>query len=508
MTDNVCRIVTMKMLETPATAPIYTKRMKSNVGSRTLRMYEDLTSGGRIHSESLLSGVANSSLYYSAEGSKQINMPGGYDQSRFRIIIEFVESAMGSGENVSYITGYTDHFDYVERGSNVDFDADMRIYFNEIRTIAVRRTNNFRDRAEMTVRDSSRILSRIDDDRHSRSRSYTGSDTHLLTPGVVTQVMQADDLHKTLGVRADEIEINDTRTSLMMNNNHRSRTSDRIPTHYLTRILDGYSRSRMSDLRGENDSIRTLANAVKKSGDSSLANSKFFDTLLAETDYDFDGYVTWRDFKRTFDEINSRDCDVEIHTLGRDRIRRSISNENVARWDDASLECAIANIVVSGIPPMMPDLKFESVDFTVHNDTDDGSVMVTIDNYGPLFDNLDMTKEVEQLEYRIEEFLFQGCDFVDNVMFHVQGQISQNDDSIVYVSVDDDEDRVYKFPNWADALATPLLTETQADVMDLADDLKKLISVIDENIESSRESKLILDDPKINSHRRRPRKGV
>ena len=119
-----------------------------------------------------------------------------------------------------------------------------------------------------------------------------------------------------------------------------------------------------------------------------------------------------------------------------------------------------------------------------------------------------MTKEVEQLEYRIEEFLFQGCDFVDNVMFHVQGQISQNDDSIVYVSVDDDEDRVYKFPNWADALATPLLTETQADVMDLADDLKKLISVIDENIESSRESKLILDDPKINSHRRRPRKGV
>lgn len=506
MSDNVCRIVSMHMLETPATAPIYTKRMKSNVGNRTLRMYEDLTSGGRIHSESLLAGVANSSLYYSAEGSKQINMPGGYDQSRFRIVIEFIESSMGSGENVSYITGYTDHFDYVDKGGKIDFDRDMRIYFNEIRTIVVRKTNNFRNRSETTVRDSSRILSRFDDDR--KGRSYTGADTHLLTPGVVTQVMQADDLHKTLGALADDIEINDTRTSLMMNNNHRSRTSDRIPTHYLTRVLDGYSRSRMSDLRGENDSIRTLANAVKKSGDSSLANSKFFDTLLAETDYDYDGYVTWGAFSRVFDEINSRDCDVEIHTLGRDRIRKSISNENVARWDDASLECMIANIVVSGIPPMMPDLRFESIDFTVHNDTDDGTVMVTIDNYGTLFDDLDMTKEIEQLEYRIEEFLFQGCEFVDNVLFHVQGQISQNDDSIVYVSVEDDEDRVYKFPNWADALATPLLTETQADVMDLADDLKKLISVIDENIEQTRESQLILEDPKIHSSTRRQRKGV
>lgn len=472
------RILSIKMLETPATMPIYARKMQSRITTQTERLYNDYTRGGTVHSESLLSAVANSAIGYSSDNTREINMPGGYNDSRFRVIIEFLESTMGGGENISYITGYTDFFDYAETRNGADFDRGMRLYFNDVRTLATRKANNIRSETTRTVRDVSQILSNIDDDRND-GRGFVRKSTHLMTPGIITQLMQADKVHEQLGAHRDELIIHDSRSSTRMNNNHRTRSDNRVPSHFLNRIMDGYSRSRFSEMHAGHDHMKTLGNAVKHTGDSSLNHSKFFETLNSETDYSDDGYVTWSDLKRHFLELE-READITIHKLGRDRISSMVDVSYITPWNDASIETVIANIVVSGIPPMMPDLLFEEVGFTITNETVTGEVVVTIDRWASLYDDLNLQHEIEMLEYRIKEYLFNGCPWVDQLEFLITGDVSLRFESTVSVSVDQDQENIYRFANYADALATPLITDNQEDSYDIANDIKKLINIIDE----------------------------
>lgn len=486
--DNTFRVLNMKMLETPATAPIYRRKLQSNITDRTVRMYEDATRGGQLHSPALLAGVANSALYYGTD-SEAVQMPGGYDEMRYRVVLEFLETQMGSTENISYITGYTDQMDSVQTsGNGYDFPGEMRFFFNEIRTTSTRRGNNIRNETIRRVRDNSQIFSRIDSDTTGQ---FKAPDTHLLTPGVITQVMQANSLHETLGLQQHEIEINDTRTSLMMQNNYRSRANNRVRSDYMSLVMDGYSRSRHRDVQGNETSVRVLADAVQHSGDASLVSSRFFENILAETDYDYNGYVTWKELVRVFPEILGNDCDVAVHPMSHERIIQTPSIENCTPWYDNTLETAISNIIVSGIPTMLPDLLLEEVHFTIHNDTVDGGIYVAIENYATMFDDLDRREEIKGLEFRIEQHLFMGCDFLDNVMFHAQGVVSLPFECVVAVSVDDVEAQVYRYPNWGAALGTSLVSSNQADVYNLADDFRKLMDVVDNSVDDIREQSTI-----------------
>lgn len=485
--DNTHRVLNVTMLETPATAPIYRRKLQSNITDRTVRMYEDATRGGQINSPTLLATAANSALYYSSD-AEAVQMPGGYGESRYRVVIEFLETQMGSTENISYITGYTDHMDSVHVGDRFDFAPDMRFFFNEIRTTSTRRANNIRNATQRVIRDNSQIFSRIDADNVG---SFRSSDTHLLTPGVVTQVMQAEKLHESLGLQQHEIEINDTRTSLMMQNNYRSQASDRVRSDYMYRVMNGYSKSRYQDVQGQQQDVRILANAVHHSGDASLVSSRFFEAMFADTDYDFNGYVTWRELTRTFPELLGRDCDVTVHGMSQQRIQSSYGLDNCTPWYDNSLETTISNIIVSGIPTMLPDLLLEEVTFTIHNDTTDGGLYVAIENFATVFDDLDRRNEIKSLEYRIEHHLFAGCDFLSNVLFHAHGTVSMPFECVAAVSVDDQEAQVYRYPNWGSALGTSLVSNSQEDVYHLADDFRKLMGVVDESVEDIREQSTI-----------------
>lgn len=501
--DQKPHLLSMKMLETPATAPMFRRKIQSNITDRTIRMYEDASRGGTIHSESLLASVANSALHYSQD-CDPVDLPGGYGETRYRVAIEFLETTMGSTENLSYITGYTDHMDCSDGEEGLDFPPEMRFYFNELRTVATRRSNNIRGTVARQIKDTSQILTRIDDDR--QGSAYKQPDTHLMTPAVVTQVMQADVLHQSLGLQQNEIEINDSRTSLMMHNNYRSQGSNRVRSTYMTRVLDGYSRARMRDLGQQRQEIGILADAIHHSGDASIANSRFFEALLADTDYDFNGYVTWRELQRCFPEIRGSQCDIAIHPMSQNRIQSAYGLNNVTPWNDGSLETMISNITVSGIPAMMPDLLLEEITFTAHNDTEDGSIFVLIDNFATMYDDLDRAKEIETLENRIRYHLYSGCDFVDNVMFHVQGTISTQYACDLAVSIDDAEEQVYNYPNYASALATSLVSSNQEDVYHVADDMRKLLEVVKNTADQIHEESTIYIPP--TSPRPRSRGGI
>lgn len=381
-----------------------------------------------------------------------------------------------------------------------DFPHDMRFYFNEIRSSSSRQADNLHGGAIHRVRDTSQIFSRIDS--NIAPGSFRTPDTHLLTPGVITQVMQANTLHESLGLEQHEIEINDTRTSLMMQNNYRSRANNRVRSDYMSLVMGGYASSRHQDIQGSETSMRVLANAVHHSGDASLISSRFFEQIMADTDYDFNGYITWRELCRVFPEVMSNDCEVAVHPLSHQRIVDTPHLDNCTPWYDNSLETTISNIIVSGIPTMLPDLLLEEVQFTVHNDTVDGGLYVSIDNYATMYHDLDRREAITQLEYRIEQHLFAGCDFVNAVMFHAQGTISLPYECITAVSVDDAEAQRYRYANWSSALGTSLVSNNQEDVYNLADDFRKLMDVVDNSVDDIREKSTLYIPPHHTPRRR------
>lgn len=489
MSSNIS-ITRIIMIETPATAKLPSRPIRCHQTGdfdRFIDEYANRTNDGKMHSESLLSPIANAVIQLDATPERIVDLPGGHNESRFVVLIEAVEDTGTRTERVTYISGYSDHFDYSSApGGATDVDRKMEIYFNG--TVSATRTARRGGGSKVSLTDTSQILTSpirpSDDYRTKRGRS---DEMHILTPSAVTQYLSRDAVADNFGTEAHNIR--DLRTSLSCMSVMRSRRDNNCPSTYMSRILGGYDQSRLSSKEDAvNMSVFSEMQGIVS--DSPVQNSLFFRRLLEDGDFVEDGYVTWAALTSMFPEIR-RNKLLDVILLDK--------KERVVDWRDCEdmssdmPEALIANMVVSSLPPMFMDLMFDEVDFTITNDTDDGKVEVTIHGYYSFFEGVDFVHNLDALEHRIRFWIIEGQWFT-KTMFSITGVVSARGISNIEVSYDDEIPVPYTYASFADASASSMLSFKDDALQSIAGSIGRLIEVIDDRFDRHKEQELILPD--------------
>lgn len=484
---SISRII---MIETPATAKIPARPIRCHQSGdfdRVISDYANRTNDGVMNSESLLSPIANSVIQLDATPERIVDLPGGHDESRFVVLIEAVEETGTRTERVTYISGYTDHFDFVEAPSGAtDVAKDMQIYFNG--TVSATRTARRGGGSKVSLTDTSQILSSpltsMDDHRSRRGRS---DELQILTPSAVTHFLSKNSVAENFGSPVENIR--DMRTSLSCLTVMRSRRDNNCPSTYMSRILGGYDQSRLAS-KDDTVNLKTFSEMSAMVSDSPVQNSAFFRRLLEDGDFIEDGYVTWQALTSLFPEIR-RGKMLDVILLDK--------KEHVVSWRDCEdmstelPESLIANMIVSSLPPMFMDLMFDEVDITITNDTDDGKVEVTIHGYNSFFEGVDFIHNLDALEHRIKYWIIEGQWFT-KTLFYVTGVISARGVSNLQVSYDDDVAVPYSYASFADASASSMLSRKDDALESIAGSIGRLIEVIDDRFDRVKQQELILPD--------------
>ncbi len=504
------RIISAKLIETPATAPVFVRPMDAHLDGRAASIYEQRSDGGRYHSESLLAEVANSVMGYSTAPERRVQLPGGYDQCRFRIIIEYLETRMNNTEKVSYIVGYTDHDERLERGGgSISFDKSMRVYFNTISSLTRSRSGRG-GRTKYKVNDRSHVLTPPDLDRDDLGRRgrrvdrWESDDAHMLIPSVIAGHMNNDNLGEIVGMNVKRSQVDDTRSSIKIIGSKRTSSANSIPSVYMSKVLAGYDSAKRNRVDREASNLRVLGDVMDAVQDDVLSNSAFFHDIIVNSEYNEDGYITWGQLCRLYPELDD-DRVTECSPLG-DHYRHRPGVDNVEHWDNTDMESIIANILVSSIPPMMSELLFEEIELSITNDTADGEISIAVDMYHSLFEKIDLRNNLDTLIYRIKHYLLAGQPWT-LPMFHITATLSTRYESVVDVEYDDDEARIYRFASYADALATPLLSLDGGRIDNISNSLESLMEVIDTKYEESAREELRGDDRDDRSDRGRGRRS-
>ena len=494
------------MIETPATAPVFARSINARLTGRVEEIYRETSDGGRKNSESLMASIANSVLGYSTEPERRISMPGGFDQSRFRVVIEYRESAMNRTEKISYIVGYTDHDDMERDGGSVHFDKRMKVYFNNV-ALVTRSTGTRTGAQAYRVDNRSQILTAPDvgekdilDEviasrrRKDRSSSYSPMDGHLLIPSIVIGRMgnaHIPDLVGMPNIRRSDIE--DSRSSLRTLGAKRTNGMNAVPAHYLSRVLEGHSQVRRGNQASDNDGPRAntkrIADLQREVEDDTLSNSGFFHTLMVDTHFPEDGYVTWGELIKLFPELDDDRIVTALPLAKRYKDRPSV--DNVSHWDSTDMETIIANILVSSITPMLSELLFDEVDISITNDTRDGKVSVVIEHYYSMFGDLDLIAQAETLEFRIRRWVLDGQPWMD-CPIDIHGTLSTNYECALNIEYDGGRPESYRFASYADARGSALISIDEGKIDAISDSLGTLMGIIDEKYEESTESRLII----------------
>lgn len=478
------------MIETPATAKIPARPIRCHQTGdfdRAVNDYANRTNDGKMHSESLLSPIANSVIQLDSTPERIVDLPGGHDESRFVVLIEAVENSGTRTERVTYISGYTDHFDYVNAPGDVtDVAKDMQIYFNG--TVSATRTARRGGGAKISLTDTSQILTSpvrdLDDLRTRRGRK---DELQLLTPSSVTHLLSQQAVADNFGT--DYGNVRDTRTSLGVMTVMRSRRDNNCPSTYMSRILGGYDQSRLAS-KDDVVNLKTFGEMQAMVSDSPVQNSVFFRRLIEDGDFVEDGYVTWRSLTTLFPEIR-RNKLLDVILL--DKKERVVNWRDCENMSSEMPEALIANMIVASLPPMFMDLMFDEVDITITNDTDDGKTEVTIHGYYSFFEGIDFIQNLDTLEHRIKFWVIEGQWFT-NTLYHITGVISARGISNLEVSYDDEDSIPYTYASFADASASSMLSSKEDALKDIAGSLGRLIEVIDERFDRHKHEELILPD--------------
>lgn len=519
MSNDRVEVIRAFMIETPATAPIFARSVDAHLDSRVENIYREKSDDGRMNSESLIAGIANSVLGFTTAPERRVQMPGSYDQSRFRVVIEYRETSMGRTEKISYIVGYTDHDETTRTGDRIQFSRRMRVFFNNVSSV----TRQLGDRTgaqKYRVNNRSQILTTpgVDEDdimderiarqrRSDRGSRYKPVDGHLLIPSIVIGRMSTEHIPELVGmpnIRREDIE--DQRSSLRTIGARRTNSMNAVPAHYLSKVLAGHSDVRRGNQRTDNDGkhspIKRIADLQREVEDDTLSNSAFFHTLVVKTNYVDDGFVEWGELTDLFPELDD-DRVCQASPLAK-RYRDRPGVNQVEHWDSLDTETIIANTLVSTITPMLTELLFDEIDFTITNDTRDGNVSVVLHDYMSMFDSMELSEHRDTLEYRIKRWVLDGQPWLQCTI-NITGTLSTMYECALVVEYDGGRPTPYRFATYADALSSSLVSIDDSKIDAISDSLTSLMKIIDEKYEVKNDSQLMLPRERDNDRDDRSR---
>lgn len=403
----------------------------------------------------------------------EVTIPNGWDEGRFVFSMHVVGTVNGL-ETTELVTGYTDFADYTGRGDNVHIPRDTVFYINSIAQIGARNVNGI---AIPGLRKVNSVLG-----GGLGAEAYSSLAARKMTPPTLIHHSQANSIDglttapKTTRVFRDDISTVSRQPSLTARNNM-------SPTSMTSRVIETYAqRARLnltSGIYSRSDIFDQTRGAVADSGLMEFAFLKKLSTVagVPVSTFDFGELLSIDPY---VDEI------MEIHTT------QFHTTQMTAPWDAPTREAIMATVASTMVTAMMGNYSLGVIEFVSTNEAGSGNMLGFGDAKNTTqvtnligFDGgeIDHRELIYSFEDTISDELGEILSENGEIMYSIYVRADLNTDIEIHISFDGQEEEIFTFPSFSDALISPLLTTDSDLFVKNTRDIHSVLGIVDEVVE-------------------------
>jgi len=467
------KITKMLMLEVGTFNDVYQRPYTSHVDGKTMQQLQESTQYGRNLTPAALGAVGADIMRISSTVTGGVDIANGFDTGRLCVMMEVEFPGQGGIVSVEWLLGFTNHVGVSAMfgNSNLKFDPNMEIYFNNV--LRGRRVDQSRSFGRQQVTGVSGAFQLINGD-YKPQITNLHSAPHLMRPQDVFTNMSMYQTRSMLG-NEDVLDVRPTHGP------ERVAVSDRrntIPGQYLSRVLETWKTQVTAD---DVDPASLHSQMAAMVAEPSISRVRSLQQLATMSELRQGGCVTWRELcdADDFGRLEDRTM-VVLAQSQENRAKLAVRGGDFEYWNGNGMTTLIASQFVQAVPGMMMNLMLTELDFSVTNQTLDGSWEVMFQNVQS-FNDGDNIDQVQAFEYRLKHELMPGLSRGGDIPMEIHASFNVVGQTYIQLSLDGEGFVPYMAPSFCDGLFAAVRAPDTNTLDRFADQVSKIMTNLEQD---------------------------
>lgn len=405
-------------------------------------------------------------LFPNPQHQGMISLPGGWENNKLRFFLEIDNiTNYAGGKRSQIISGFTDICDVSHMGT---LNPNTKLYFNN--TLSILQSTIWTSNGQAESR------------RMESSSHILHSDPSVTMNGPKAVTLRPKDVFSVLASGALDSSSNLIDCNAMLTNGMQiaSRRDEFAPS-YVERSYKAYNAATsQKEAATEQDLFYTAKNYTNQ---QTQAFDNFIRALKSGTSLSAYDYVTYEELCSNFPGLDDL---AKVIVQSNEVMSASQYNSgSVSGWQGANFETLDANYLIHSLPSLMMDLMISEINIASTNDTLNGAYITTIQGYNGFSNKVDMKPYIQsfitRFEFEYMPMLTKNNARLVKVLLHMD-LLGES-----YIKLQYDNNHAYEFlaPSFCDGFFSPLISNSQANLQQLAGTFNTLLSNVGVDFPSS-----------------------
>lgn len=430
----------------------------TNVKADSLARLQHATQLGDNLTIPALAVVGSEILRPSATVESAVNIVNGWNETKFRFMMEIEHVSSNGNILVDILSGYTDYTGISAQTNNMD--PRMMLFINNVTSVTLmdRIGPSGQPQKQLHVRESNQVMPGYFSGNGAVNQFYLAPQDVFDGIGLMSAMGGLADARNLRTMDSRNVAMDAPRLSSRGNNHTGS---------YLSRVMSGY-RTALTNASVQDANMGSVLKAAKATVvDRNPYEVASLGALLNGTDMQHRSGVTWGELLRFRPDLeNVTHVTFNRGTVLRDRDPIAARGDSES-WDVANNETVAARMVANTIPTLMYDSKFTKVALSMTNDTVSpangtpyGVVVHDVAGFSNILSNDEayMRNSLRTFCHRVATELMPGITFGNQIRADIDVNCDTLGDTKITVALNGGPRVPYTNPQWCDALTAPTVT--------------------------------------------------
>ena len=448
-----------------------------SVDNSSVDLMRESTRNGQIVTASALSDVAGTVLQQQATPEGMCHIPNNWSERRLRFFIEIEYNANNVTRQRQILTGYTDHGEVSSlMGSSVNFDPQMRVYFNNTVTLrdSFMRAPDGSASYRTTMADDSQIL-RAGGDAYSNlsGQGYAAGNIYALRP---EDLFAGQSAALSILSRGGG-QMMDTRASFALGA-RKSTRDNAIPSRYLAKCITALGQAYSHTDVADSPSSAVWNSAYSAVREQQMTTDLFFGTLNNRTNYSQQGFITYFELCGLLQGLDDQAQYLRPGSM--QQTQESYQRGRHEHWAGSGTETLYASRLCSSIPGIMIENMMTKVGFFATNRTVDGKFAINYyeNSVGSFTDGIDLTQFLQRFEMTMIFEVLNTLTHNSMIDIDISMVIDLLGETYISVAIGGAPAIEFTAPTFCDSLFAPVMTLNPQSVNDIGEDIGTLVTFI------------------------------
>lgn len=479
------QILRLMLVRTEPMQDIHRRSYISTVTPQVMNELDQATQGGKYITQTAIGQVASQIIQPSAESEGVAQIVNGWQTPRFRFMMQVLEKTqLGNETYEAWYVGHTDHSEgLIEKGGgHLLIDNHLQFYVDAVHRVKSQQLmNNGQIFSKQTGIDGSQFiygngnLSSIFTPQPNQPMDYKIRPVDVFRSKETMQTMvnqgwiTPDDFGPAGGISGYN---NHANVGTFITGAELSARRNNNPGTFLFDTINNYQKAVNVTEGYMGDESNVVKEAVTMANDGTAYQDQLFTFLRGiVSNIQHTGRFTWGELLQLAPYID--DVTQVVTNTNQQHVWHA---GNTNHWRGSDSETIAATLLAHSIPTIMMENLGFSIRFTMTNMTLDGSVVWTPEHFTSVSQSIDWQILTDRIINRILIELIPKISINNQLPFSLVVDSSIAGDTMINISLNNQQPYVYVMPTFADNAASPVITPDRNKYIQFTDDIYRVAS--------------------------------